>query len=73
MSILSWVRAHRAPFPLPHLKAAWIAVVALTAVVASAHAQTALSLVDAQRIAVERSRQLVAQDASIQAMKEMGA
>ena len=73
MSILSLVRAHRASFSPPHRKAVWIAAVALTAVVASSHAQTALSLGDAQRIAVERSRQLVAQDASIQAMKEMGA
>jgi outer membrane protein TolC len=73
MSIFSLVRARRAPFLPPYLKAAWITAVALTAVVASSHAQTALSLGDAQRIAVERSRQLVAQDASIQAMKEMGA
>ncbi|HEX3169804.1 MAG TPA: TolC family protein, partial [Burkholderiales bacterium] len=73
MSILSLVRARRAPFSPPHLKAAWVAAFALTAVVASAHAQNALSLGDAQRIAVERSRQLAAQDASIQAMKEMGA
>ena len=71
MSILSLVRAHRASFSPPHRKAVWIAAVALTAVVASAHAQTALSLGDAQRIAVERSRQLAAQDSASLASREM--
>ena len=53
-----------------------IAVLALAAIVAlpgAGYAQPTLSLADAQRIAVERSRQLVAQDASITASREMAA
>jgi outer membrane protein TolC len=53
-----------------------IAIVALITAAALpqlASAQATLSLTDAQRIAVERSRQLAAQDAAIVASKEMAA
>lgn len=49
---------------------AFIAAVALPQI---GYGQTALSLAEAQRIAVERSRQLVAQDASITAAREIAA
>jgi len=50
-------------------------LVLLTALVlpGSGHAQAPLGLADAQRIAVERSRLLAAQDASIVASREMAA
>src|SRR5688572_164212 len=40
--------------------------------VATAGAQTPLTLADAQRRAIERSRQLVAQDSAVTAAREMG-
>ena len=48
-----------------------IPIVTLLALVQSGWAQPQLSLTEAQRIAVERSRQLAAQDASISASREM--
>src|SRR4051794_6714031 len=53
-----------------------IAATAVTAVIAlpaGAYAQQALTLDEALRVAVERSRQIAARDSSIVALKEMGA
>src|SRR5258705_13677852 len=48
-----------------------LALVALVALAQTGFAQSTLSLADAQRIAIERSRQLAAQDASITSSPEM--
>lgn len=77
MLICSRVRRFRTPSLCPSretTQTGFIAVLALIAAVALpqlGYAQTTLSLAEAQRIAVERSRQLVAQDASITAAREM--
>lgn len=77
MLICSRVRRFRTPSLCPSRETArtgFIAALALIAAVALPQvgfAQTTLTLADAQRIAVERSRQLVAQDASITAAREM--
>ena len=78
MSIYSGVRGFRARFSRSSPDVIWtgIAAVALTTIVALpgfAQAQQTLSLNDALRIAVERSRQIAARDSSIVALKEMGA
>jgi len=74
MPIFSCARGIRARLSLPLFAWVGIAVAGSAATAAlPAHAQFALSLADAQRIAVERSRQIVAQDWSITALKEMGA
>ena len=78
MSILSCVRRLRMSSTHHRLVVvrAGIAVVALITFASlpkSGYAQVALSLSEAQRIAVERSRQLAAQDASITASREMAA
>src|SRR5258706_7046979 len=78
MSIFSCARGYRAPSLLPSREIARTGFVALALIAAVAlppigYAQTTLSLAEAQRIAVERSRQLVAQDASITAAREMAA
>ena len=48
-----------------------LSLIAAIALPQSAYPQSALSLADAQRLAVERSRQIAAQDASISASREM--
>jgi outer membrane protein TolC len=78
MSIFSGVRGFRARFSRSSSNAGWtgIVAVALTAFVALpafAQAQQTLTLNEALRIAVERSRQIAARDSSIVALKEMGA
>jgi outer membrane protein TolC len=78
MLILSCVRRLRTPssHPAHDVVRPAIAILALITAVAlpdAGYAQTPLSLADAQRIAVERSRQLAAQDASIVASREMAA
>lgn len=78
MSIFSCVRRLRAPCSQPsHIDGrrgiVIIALLAAALLPSPASAQATLSLADAQRIAVERSRQLAAQDAAIVASKEMAA
>lgn len=73
MSIRIPVRARRA-LSLHSLLRGFAAFAAVFVFGASppAQAQSSLTLADSLRIAVERSRKLAAQDASITAMKEMG-
>ena len=76
MSILSCVRQLRMPSaPNPgvvgRVGMAALALITFASLPESGYAQAALSLSEAQRIAVERSRQLAAQDASITASREM--
>ncbi len=78
MSIFSCVRRLRAPCSQPsrndgRRSIVIIALLAAALLPSPASAQATLSLTDAQRIAVERSRQLAAQDAAIVASKEMAA
>ncbi len=78
MSIFSCVRRLRAPCSQPSRNdgrrgIVIIALLAAALLPSPASAQATLSLADAQRIAVERSRQLAAQDAAIVASKEMAA
>ncbi len=78
MSIFSCVRRLRAPCSQPsrndgRRSIVIIALLAAALLPSPASAQATLSLADAQRIAVERSRQLAAQDAAIVASKEMAA
>ena len=78
MSILSCVRRSRALWsskPRAGVRAgiAGLALFVTIALPESGYAQVALSLSEAQRIAMERSRQLAAQDASIAASREMAA
>src|ERR1700712_1351223 len=77
MVTLFCARDRRTPSLHPSRENAWIRIAVLTVALAVvpeiATAQTALSLDDALRISIERSRQLAAQDASIVALKEMGA
>lgn len=72
----SRVRRFRTPSLCPSREVAWVGFITFALISAVAlpqigYAQTTLTLADAQRIAVERSRQLVAQDASITAAREM--
>src|SRR4051812_26446421 len=75
MSILLRARSGRAHSSQPLLQgaaafaAAWILFSGIAGV---ARAQSNLSLADSLRIAVERSKKVAAQDASITAIKEMG-
>src|SRR4051812_36337192 len=75
MSVLLRARSRRAHTSQPLLKsmaaiaAGWILFSGIPGV---ARAQSNLSLADSLRIAVERSKKVAAQDASITAIKEMG-
>ena len=78
MLILFRARVHRAPgfsarYSIARAGFAALGLFAALALPQAAHPQSALSLADAQRLAVERSRQLAAQDASISASREMAA
>lgn len=72
MVIDSGVRSMRARAVRGMLRALLLAAACASTFDTPAYAQAGLSLADSLRIAVERSKKVAAQDASISAMKEMG-